>query len=146
VGDSGKILTSSDGVTWAAKSSGTANWLGSVTYGADKFLAVGNFGTILALNADSVAISRKPDINISSGRLSIIPCNGLIKISLAKILSSLPYKVRIFSIPGKTAYTANLFLHNGKLSIPTNWLPEGSYIVSVTAKELTVSSKVILVQ
>jgi len=41
------ILTSPDGVTWTAQTSGTGNRLNGVAYGNGTFVAVGNFGTIL---------------------------------------------------------------------------------------------------
>ncbi len=47
VGDSGAILTSPDGVTWASVNSGTASSLNGVTYGHGAFVAVGDSGTML---------------------------------------------------------------------------------------------------
>ena len=47
VGDVGAILTSSDGVSWTQRTSGTSNWLRGVAYGNSMFVAVGWFGTIL---------------------------------------------------------------------------------------------------
>jgi hypothetical protein len=34
-------------VSWTARTSGTGDWLGGVTYGNGLFVAVGDFGTIL---------------------------------------------------------------------------------------------------
>jgi hypothetical protein len=47
VGEWGTILTSPDGVTWTARTSGTSNLLYDVTYGNGTFVAVGEWGTIL---------------------------------------------------------------------------------------------------
>jgi len=47
VGDSGTILTSSDGTTWTERTSGISEYLGGVTYGNGLFVTVGNSGTIL---------------------------------------------------------------------------------------------------
>ena len=47
VGGSGTILTSPDGVTWTARTSGTGNGLRGVAYGNNTFVAVGEYGTIL---------------------------------------------------------------------------------------------------
>jgi hypothetical protein len=41
VGSGGTILTSSDGVTWTQRTSGTSNRLYGVTYGNGTFVAVG---------------------------------------------------------------------------------------------------------
>jgi uncharacterized delta-60 repeat protein len=47
VGTGGAIVTSSDGITWTAQSSGTTNWLVGVTYGNGLYVAVGDQGIIL---------------------------------------------------------------------------------------------------
>ena len=56
VGASGTLLTSSDGTTWTAQTSGTSNNLKGVTYGNSTFIAVGGDGyangTILTSCAD----------------------------------------------------------------------------------------------
>jgi len=41
------LLTSPDGTTWTARTSGTSNILNGVTYGNGTFVAVGDNGTIL---------------------------------------------------------------------------------------------------
>jgi len=47
VGESGTILTSSDGTTWDNRTSGTSYRLYEVTYGNGTFVTVGRSGTIL---------------------------------------------------------------------------------------------------
>jgi len=47
VGSSGMIGSSSDGLNWTERVSGTTNWLRGVAYGAGAFVAVGDGGTIL---------------------------------------------------------------------------------------------------
>jgi hypothetical protein len=47
VGDSGTILTSNDGITWANQSSGTSQYLVDIVWGGNKFVAIGGEGTIL---------------------------------------------------------------------------------------------------
>jgi hypothetical protein len=46
-GENGTILTSSDGVNWASRTSGTSNFLQAVTFGNNIFVAVGSNGTVL---------------------------------------------------------------------------------------------------
>ena len=46
VGDKGAIFSSSDGVTWSKKDSGTTGTLRSVIYGKNQFVAVGDSGVI----------------------------------------------------------------------------------------------------
>ncbi|WP_342565440.1 Ig-like domain-containing protein [Paenibacillus sp. FSL R7-0345] len=54
VGDSGKVITSSDdGVTWFAPASGVNVDLNAVVYGDSKFVAVGDNGTILHFSEGS---------------------------------------------------------------------------------------------
>ena len=47
VGESGTILTSSDGTSWDNRTSGTSKHLKGVTYGNGLFVTVGDKGTIL---------------------------------------------------------------------------------------------------
>jgi len=47
VGNSGTILTSSDGISWTKRTSGTSKYLRGVTYGNGLFVTVGESGTIL---------------------------------------------------------------------------------------------------
>ena len=47
VGQSGTILTSTDGATWTSRTSGTSNYLYDVAFGNSTFVAVGASGTIL---------------------------------------------------------------------------------------------------
>jgi hypothetical protein len=54
VGASGTLLTSSDGTTWTAQTSGTSNNLRSVAYdGSSKLVAVGYSGTIITLRRNN---------------------------------------------------------------------------------------------
>ena len=47
VGNVGSILTSSDGISWTERTSGTTKNLYGVTYGGGLLVAVGDNGTIL---------------------------------------------------------------------------------------------------
>ena len=48
VGTEGRVLTSTDGVVWNARTSGVTDWLVGVTFGAGRFIAVGDNGRILS--------------------------------------------------------------------------------------------------
>ena len=47
VGNSGNIITSSDGISWTKRTSGTREYLKGVTYASSAFVTVGKSGTIL---------------------------------------------------------------------------------------------------
>ena len=47
VGAGGTILTSSDGISWTSRTSGTSQPLTGISYGGSTFVAVGASGTIL---------------------------------------------------------------------------------------------------
>ena len=58
VGDSGTILTSSDGTTWTSRTSGTSNGLYNIFYGNSTFVAEGHSGTILTSSDGTTWTSR----------------------------------------------------------------------------------------
>src|SRR5262245_4918517 len=47
VGDAGTLLTSSDGLNWTNRESGTTNALLGATFGDGRFIVVGTNGTII---------------------------------------------------------------------------------------------------
>jgi sugar lactone lactonase YvrE len=53
VGVAGAILSSTDGITWTPRTSGTSNWLVAVTYGGGQYVAVGDNGCVL-LSSDGI--------------------------------------------------------------------------------------------
>lgn len=53
VGNSGTVITSTNGIDWSTSNSGTTNNLNAIAYGNDRFVAVGDFGVIIA-SADGV--------------------------------------------------------------------------------------------
>ncbi len=55
VGVNGTILTSSDGISWTSKTSGTNYHLEGVTYGNNTFVVVGEWGTILTSSNNGVS-------------------------------------------------------------------------------------------
>jgi len=58
VGDSGTILTSSDGTSWDNGTSGTTNHLYGVTYGNGTFVTVGDNGVILT-SSDGISWTKR---------------------------------------------------------------------------------------
>ena len=62
VGNVGSILTSSDGISWTERTSGTTNNLHGVTYGGGLVLTVGDNGTILTSSDGSTWTSRTSGI------------------------------------------------------------------------------------
>jgi photosystem II stability/assembly factor-like uncharacterized protein len=58
VGESGTILTSSDGITWTSRTSGTSEALYVVTYGNNTFVTVCDSGTILTSKDGTTWTSR----------------------------------------------------------------------------------------
>ena len=63
VGNSGTILTSSDGISWTSRTSGTSSGIEGVTYANSTFVAVGN-GMIILTSTDGTSwTSRSSGIN-----------------------------------------------------------------------------------
>jgi hypothetical protein len=57
VGNDGSISTSGDGTNWVSRTSGTNGWLMGVTYGNDKFVAVGSINN----HSEPINILTSPD-------------------------------------------------------------------------------------
>ena len=74
VGSSGTILTSSDGISWTSRTSGTSNGLYGVTYGNSTFVAVGQTGTILTSSDGTSWTSRTS--GISTGLYGVTYANS----------------------------------------------------------------------
>jgi len=104
VGDFGVIMTSSDGVEWNVRQSGTMN-LNSVAYGAGRFVAVGNGGRILR-SSTKAADGYASWSEISSGSASTlrgITYNGSVFVAVgnSQISENFPYvpKMTILTSP-----------------------------------------------
>ena len=65
VGETGAVYTSSDGITWENRSSGTTKWLNGVHYANGLFVAVGEEGTIRT-SSDAIAWTSR-DVSVSVG-------------------------------------------------------------------------------
>ena len=62
VGNVGSILTSSDGISWTERTSGTTKNLYGVTYGGGLLVAVGDNGTIITSSSGTSWTSRTSGI------------------------------------------------------------------------------------
>jgi hypothetical protein len=83
VGETGLILTSSDGLTWNQKSSGTTRWLNGVGFQAGKFYIAGSQGTMLeSADGDTWNLLPTPtgkslyDVVGSDGRVFMVGLEG----------------------------------------------------------------------
>ena len=64
VGQTGVIFTSSDGITWENRSSGTTKWLNGVHYANGLFVAVGEQGTIRTSSDGITWTSRDASVSV----------------------------------------------------------------------------------
>ena len=74
-GVSGTVLTSSDGISWTSRTSGTTNALYGGTYtasnvdGVKEFILVGGFGTILSSKDDGASWTTISLTNLTTGTI-----------------------------------------------------------------------------
>lgn len=89
VGDNGSVLSSPDGSTWTAQSSGTSLQLRDVTYAYSKFYAVGQAGTLLSskdgMSWSAVSLTSTQDLEsiaFNGTRLVAVGKNGTLLTTL----------------------------------------------------------------
>lgn len=73
VGSNGAVATSSDWVTWAARSPVTTNPLNAVMWTGQKFIAVGDYGTVIDSTGGASWIYRRTDTTLP---LNAVAWNG----------------------------------------------------------------------
>jgi len=77
VGDNGIILTSSDGISWTKRTSGTTKNLYGVTYGNSTFVTVGDNGTILTSSDGTSWTNKRTSSGTSEHLYEVTYGNGL---------------------------------------------------------------------
>jgi hypothetical protein len=77
VGDGGLILTSSDGVLWTPRTSGSSNDLYAFAGNDSSFIAVGEAGTIL--QSDDTRPRLSGGVKVSSGGAALSVVGGLLR-------------------------------------------------------------------
>ncbi|HXI52509.1 MAG TPA: hypothetical protein VNH84_13430 [Candidatus Saccharimonadales bacterium] len=83
VGDNGAVYTSTNGVYWRRQSSGTAQWLRGVAWGAGVFVAVGENGKIISSSSGTNWTARSSGtsqhlnrVSYAGGRFTVVAENG----------------------------------------------------------------------
>jgi hypothetical protein len=76
VGNAGKLYSSSDGITWTSRTSGTAQTLNDVAYGNGLWVAVGNAGVIITSTDGTTWTARTSNMSTNAIR-SVIYANSL---------------------------------------------------------------------
>jgi hypothetical protein len=141
VGDSGRILSSPDGMTWDNRGSGTTVALFGITYGNDMFIAVGDSGTILTSPATVKIIPSNRGIAPTGKRITI--SNNTLHYSME---TEGNVTIRLFDLKGKPVKT--LFNNRqpaGTYSayLPTT-LPSGSYILSFRTEQERIDRSIVV--
>jgi Secretion system C-terminal sorting domain len=75
--------------------------------------------------------------------------NGNISIGKNNIVVSLPMTssevtIELFNVAGKKIYSSSHQTHNGTLNIPLSGLSTGTYLMSITGRNTTLSSSFVL--
>ena len=74
VGRNGTILTSSDGISWTSRTSGTSNSLGGVTYGNGTFVTV---GYSITSSSTSTSDNSTPTITTEKSTTTLTSSDGV---------------------------------------------------------------------
>lgn len=147
VGRNGEISTSVNGIDWTARTSGTTNALNAVTYAFNRFIAIGDRGTVLT-SPDGMTWVKLADPAIATFDFKAIAASpdrvvlGAATDAVASATSALPdgTPIVVRGQPGFTslAYFDGEFLATGASSIypyfaPPMWLVRSSDGITWTA-------------
>jgi hypothetical protein len=119
----------------------------SMTYGNNKFVAVGTGGEIVTGKADSLPnpVINPANFKTSLSPLNIILSNNGISFTVPPASLSGTLRVTILTIAGNKVFSSTAGTSNGNISIPLRGLSKGIYILSISDnRNRTVSSPFVL--
>jgi hypothetical protein len=133
VGDSGKIYSSSDGISWTTFESGISGMQTSISYDGEKFVILGENGVCLTSPDDGIiAISGNPSKikPRAEESLSLRIVNSSLHISIPDALRGSGSMLQVYRPCGRRIMTK--FLSNGEctLDLPTRFFAPGVSLVS----------------
>jgi hypothetical protein len=115
----------------------------SVTYGNNKFVAVGMEGRIIYGKADSLpnSVINPDNFKTSLSPLKIILSNNGISFTVPHSSLSGTLRATILTIAGNKVFSSTAGASNGNISIPLHGLSKGTYILSISdSRNRTISS------
>ena len=119
----------------------------SVTYGNNKFVAVGTGGGIVYGKADSLPnpVINPANFKTSLSPLKIIPSNNGISFTIPHASLSGTLRATILTIAGNKVFSSSARTSNGTITIPLRGLSKGTYILSISdSRNRMVSSPFVL--
>ena len=114
VGDSGKVLTSSDGIAWNTQTSGVSTNLNKILYDStnDLYVAVGDTGTLIISNNGSTWISQTTNTSANLNCIAVWPGTNLTYIAVGDsgtVITSHQYTNPMTWTARTSGITANLY-------------------------------------
>jgi hypothetical protein len=136
MGPGGSIITSPNGIDWTVRSYGTNHNFNSITYGAGKWVAVGDSGAIITSNADSISVERGLPASHAATNIRLFVSGSLLTAFLPVSFLRKDISVSICDIRGRKIVDESMKDSGGELCIPLSRLPTGVYAVGIKSNGL----------
>jgi photosystem II stability/assembly factor-like uncharacterized protein len=133
VNNAGKILTSTDGISWTKVFQNSLFKFNSVTYGNNQFVAVGSDGAIAISQADNIENVRKTTYRTTlQDKIRIVFSDNKINIFIPSELEPRGCRLHIMDIAGRTLFAKQLTGASRQISMPTSMCSSGVCFLSIT--------------
>jgi hypothetical protein len=146
VGSYGTILTSTDGLTWIARSTKTTNDIRCIVYGNYQYAALGGSGTILVSPAVNISVEKHRKNPVSNTLRAQFTAPNMLRLFLPAKLGSQFVTMSIYTISGKKLYSRSSMAFSNELSIIVSSLPASLYMVECVSNKLTCFAKFVVIK
>ncbi|MBN1756730.1 MAG: hypothetical protein JW863_00335 [Chitinispirillaceae bacterium] len=144
VGESGTIATSSNAVDWALQELPIEEWIVTIAYGNDRYVAFSiNGKPMVSMVDESIVLQPEATASFTGNTSPDIDVHGSI-IHINNLPSSYQGTAAIscFSAAGRRVFSRHITITGNAATLPIDHLPAGRYIISAAGRSSTISSMI----